>query len=506
MPRPSPHALAALPALALVLSALTLPPRTQDVILLEPGTPQVVRHPDSDLPPIFRVDVPRAATALRIWTEGANADLEICASAFVPPDEAYREYADITSGDLWVDDELWINVTDSYSLEAGEWYFWLPLSPAWGALPGTQEVAYTLHCEIVVPEREVLVLGEPRTVVLERSRGLLAAFECDLPADLVAAGVDLRAEVLSMRGDVDLVVGPRGAGRTYWEPHARTTSGLAFERAVVPAATTGRRFALQVYAFAELDPFESIEATVLVCVDGPDAPTLCPPALLPSLPSDADLAARTPLERALAATVSVVGPRGGGSGVVVSPRGHVLTNAHVVSGAESAHIAPGPIARLAVAFDLGTGEPTVPTLGARLLEYDEDKDLALIAIETDLLGRPLPEGTRFPSFDLALQSPPPRIGEPVWCIGYPMTGGSHSYTTVSATTGIFAGIAPEPAGPEYKVDAAVHSGMSGGACIDATGRLVGLPSSSVSDANEGGSLGFVIPLERVPAAWWSHLE
>jgi hypothetical protein len=28
----------------------------------------------------------------------------------------------------------------------------------------------------------------------------------------------------------------------------------------------------------------------------------------------------------------------------------------------------------------------------------------------------------------------------------------------------------------------------------------------VSDANEGGSLGYVIPLERVPAAWWRHLD
>ena len=47
----------------------------------------------------------------------------------------------------------------------------------------------------------------------------------------------------------------------------------------------------------------------------------------------------------------------------------------------------------------------------------------------------------------------------------------------------------------------MHSGVSGGACLDAQGRLVGVPSSSLTDANLAGGLGFVQPLELVPAAW-----
>jgi S1-C subfamily serine protease len=466
---------------------------------LVPGQPVEVRHSDFEDPPVFRVDVPNAACALRVWTEGANVDVELHAMFLEPPTDLLMD-ADIVSNDLWVDDELWLHVTDGYALEGGEWYFWAPLSAAWPIDADGRTVEYTLHCEVVVPERGQLVLGEKQRVVLTRERGMLAAFECDLPAELVENDVPLRAEVFASRADVDLVIGPRGAARTFWEPHVRTSSSKSFERAVVGAATTGRRFALQVYTIPEIDPFDEVEVDVLLTVDEAGAPTICPEPLLPSGE------AREPLANALAATVSLVGPRGGGSGVVVSPRGHVLTNAHVVSGMERGLFGEGAVAPLGVAFDRGSGEPVYPTLGARLLEYDERLDLALVVIESDLVRKPLPEGTRFPFFERRPFDERLAIGDPVRCIGFPMTGGSHTFTTVSLTTGHVAGVSPEQAGFEYKVDAAVHSGVSGGACIDAACRLVGLPSSSVSDANEGGALGFVIPLERVPAEWWKHLD
>jgi S1-C subfamily serine protease len=487
-------------ALPVVLSAtLWMAPRQDPLRLLVPGRPQSVRHSDFEDPPVFRVDVPAAAVALRVWTEGATVDVELHAMFLEPPTDLYTD-AEIVSSDLWVDEELWLHVTDGYALEGGEWYFWAPVSAAWPVDSDGRTVEYTLHCEVVVPEREKLVLGERQRVVLTRERGMLAAFECDLPPELVASDTPLRAEVFASRADVDLVIGPRGAARTFWEPHVRTSSSKSFERAVVGAATTGRRFALQVYTIPEIDPFDEVEVDVLLAVDEAGAPTVCPGPLLPELKE------RTPLANALAATVSLVGPRGGGSGVVVSPRGHVLTNAHVVSGVERGLFADGAVAPLGVAFDRGSGEPVFPTLGARLLEYDERLDLALILIESDLVRRPLPEGTRFPFFERRPLEQRLAIGDPVRCIGFPMTGGSHTFTTVSLTTGHVAGVSPEQAGFEYKVDAAVHSGVSGGACIDAACALVGLPSSSVSDANEGGSLGYVIPLERVPAAWWRHLD
>ena len=87
-----------------------------------------------------------------------------------------------------------------------------------------------------------------------------------------------------------------------------------------------------------------------------------------------------------------------------------------------------------------------------------------------------------------------------------MTGGSNSFVTLSVTRGVLSGYSQELEGLQYKVDAQIHSGMSGGACIDGQGRLVGLPSASLSDFNQAGGLGFVIPVANVPGAWRSHWE
>ena len=59
----------------------------------------------------------------------------------------------------------------------------------------------------------------------------------------------------------------------------------------------------------------------------------------------------------------------------------------------------------------------------------------------------------------------------------------------------------EPAGLLLKTDAAIHAGISGGACVDARGRLVGIPTSSIADANAAGGLGLVTPLDLVPQEW-----
>jgi S1-C subfamily serine protease len=87
-----------------------------------------------------------------------------------------------------------------------------------------------------------------------------------------------------------------------------------------------------------------------------------------------------------------------------------------------------------------------------------------------------------------------------------MTGGSGSLVTLSLTRGVLSGFAREEPGWLIKTDAAIHAGVSGGACVDGAGRLVGLPSSSIADSNQAGGLGFVIPLERVPEAWRTEIE
>ncbi|MEZ5977949.1 MAG: serine protease [Planctomycetota bacterium] len=473
---------------------------TVDAIDLRPGEEREVVLVPGEAPPVFRVRVGGAATTLRLRTEGANADVTILGAYDRAPEDGDYSDFDVASIDDWIDDELVVNLTDAVPLEAGDWYFWTPLSEAqsWNVLGGV--VRFRVRCEVVVPERTKLVLDEPTTVTVRRESGLLAAFECELPEELVRDDAPLRFEVFSDRADVDGVVGPRLPARTYWESFVDAESSRSFERVAFGAKECGRRFAVMAYAFPEFDEFDELELSVLVARDSSDAPTLCPQPRLPVVRE------REPLENALAATVQVVGPSGSGSGVVVSPRGHVLTNAHVVSGAALPTYAQGELVPLSVSFDLDGADSTAPTLGATLLEYDQERDVALLRIDSDLLRRPLPDDVRFPCFERRPADERPRVGEDVWCIGYPMTGGTHSFLTVSATRGVVSGSARDREGRKIKVDAAIHSGMSGGACVDARGRLLGLPSSSVTDSDRSGSLGYVIPLENVPEAWWRHLE
>src|SRR5262249_18049583 len=162
-------------------------------------------------------------------------------------------------------------------------------------------------------------------------------------------------EAFSARADVDLLAGPADPSRTRSAAYAEAASSLPFERlALDPHALRGG-LVLHVYAKPETESLDAIPVSVLVENADTVAATLCPPPAIPAA------ATRAPLDAALAATVIVLAPHGSGSGVVVSPRGLVLTNAHVVVGAEDSG---AELADVAVGFTLDPREAATPTLGA----------------------------------------------------------------------------------------------------------------------------------------------
>lgn len=154
-----------------------------------------------------------------------------------------------------------------------------------------------------------------------------------------------------------------------------------------------------------------------------------------------------------------------GSGVIVSERGYVLTNHHVVADADEIVIA------------LRDGREARATL----VGSDPDTDLAVLKIELDAL--PV----------IALRnSDSLRIGDVVLAIGNPFgVGQTVTMGIVSATGRSQLGI--NTFEDFIQTDAAINPGNSGGALVDAHGALVGVNSAIFSQSGGNQGIGFAIP-------------
>ena len=168
---------------------------------------------------------------------------------------------------------------------------------------------------------------------------------------------------------------------------------------------------------------------------------------------------------------------GYGSGVYIDDRGYIVTNNHVVADAESVQI---------VWLD-GT------QMDAEIVGTDSATDLAVLKFEGSVDAQPVPLG----------DSDALRIGELAIAIGNPGTGNQVLYGTV--TTGIISGLNREgiQASGSYtrnieviQTTAQINSGNSGGALLNASGELIGIPTlkSSFNYDSIIEGMGFAIPI------------
>lgn len=158
---------------------------------------------------------------------------------------------------------------------------------------------------------------------------------------------------------------------------------------------------------------------------------------------------------------------GTGSGFVYDDRGHILTNNHVVEGAE----------KLVVTFYDGTEAP------AKVIGTDPGSDVAVIKVETTD-QRPVLIG----------QSGDLKVGEWVLAVGSPF-GLNQTVTSgiVSATERNNVGINDFEA--FIQTDAAINPGNSGGPLVDMDGRVVGINSAIVTGTRSNSGVGFAIPID-----------
>jgi serine protease Do len=167
-----------------------------------------------------------------------------------------------------------------------------------------------------------------------------------------------------------------------------------------------------------------------------------------------------------------------GSGFIVRADGVIVTNAHVVAGANT----------ISVAMRDGTTYP------ARLLGKDETNDLAVLKID----AKSLPVAPLGQSDDLI-------IGEWVIAIGNPygfLLGNSEPSVTVGVISGTGRNIVARSQGSAMYVDmiqtdASINPGNSGGPLVNALGAIVGMNSSIFSPSGGSIGLGFAIPVNRV---------
>ena len=164
-----------------------------------------------------------------------------------------------------------------------------------------------------------------------------------------------------------------------------------------------------------------------------------------------------------------------GSGVIVSPDGYILTNNHVVEGADELKVLLSDDRELI----------------AKVIGTDPKTDVAVVKIDADKL----------PVVTLA-DSSKIRVGDVVFAVGNPLgVGQTVTMGIVSAKGRTKVGILGEVGGYEdfIQTDAAINMGNSGGALVDAKGRLVGINSAILSTTQGNIGIGFAIPMNL--AAW-----
>jgi S1-C subfamily serine protease len=166
-------------------------------------------------------------------------------------------------------------------------------------------------------------------------------------------------------------------------------------------------------------------------------------------------------------------PQGTGSGFVWDERGHVVTNFHVIRGAQEALVRLGD----------------QRSFQARLVGASPEHDIAVLQIDVPSdLPAPIPVGS---SGEL-------RVGQSVLAIGNPF-GLDHTLTTgiVSALNRTVDNESGGVIDNVIQTDAAINPGNSGGPLIDSAGRLIGINTMIYSPSGAYAGIGFAVPVDTI---------
>ncbi len=164
-----------------------------------------------------------------------------------------------------------------------------------------------------------------------------------------------------------------------------------------------------------------------------------------------------------------------GAGVILTPDGYIVTNAHVVQGARKIRV------RLPGLEAPGTDEslPHGP-MNAKLVGIDRQSDLAVLKID----------GQNLPALELA-DSDNLKQGQVVFAFGSPQ--GLENSVTMGVVSATSRQVSDENPTTYIQTDAPINPGNSGGPLVDVDGRVVGINTFILSESGGSEGLGFAIP-------------
>jgi serine protease Do len=180
-------------------------------------------------------------------------------------------------------------------------------------------------------------------------------------------------------------------------------------------------------------------------------------------------------------TALIVRQHAVGSGVIVDSNGYIMTNAHVVDGAQRIRVAL-PMSSAASPANTPAGKRQL--FDAKLVGIHKESDLALLKIDqTDLPTLSL-EGTQNI-----------RVGQMVLAVGSPE--GLQSSVTMGVISAVARQADPTKSLNYVQTDAPINPGNSGGPLVDMNGYVVGLNTFILSQSGGSEGLGFAIPARVV---------
>ncbi|NJK61672.1 MAG: trypsin-like peptidase domain-containing protein [Synechococcaceae cyanobacterium SM2_3_1] len=435
------------------------------------------------------VEVPEDAIAITLTLEDAPVDLDLYARF----GEAMEDYtqADHSATSIYFNDMLRISRYDYPALESGRYYIDVAYPfPEEEPIVGKQRletIPFSLTASLIRSRVDATLDPDQRyAAVTNQEDGFFRTFVVNVPPEASTLRIDLD----EVNSDMDLYARFNAQIVSIEDADHEALSILGRETLIIdqdsqPPLQSGPWY-INVF-----DPFQLGPVPFAVYASFSADP---PQALLniPALEIATD-----PQELAVQANVQISLPDGSGSGTLVSPDGLILTNYHVVETAAGA-VAEGD--DLVISLTMDPRKPPLELFRAQVVAADESLDLALVEITSGLYRQPLPENYPLPYLQLG-DAEALTIGSPITILGFPAAGGTGSRTSVTLTRGVISGFDTADIGSVIKTDADISSGNSGGAALDGSFRLVGVPTFVVPEYDGNAQIGYIHPISLLPAEW-----